>query len=317
MITILVSGASGILGYGILKSLKLAKNDYRLIGTTVYNISAASAFSDVVEIAPLTSDSAYLPWLCSVIKKHKVNVVIPGLECDMIFWNKNRQIIQEAGAKELLNTSNLINLCSDKWVFYQTLQKNYPEYSIPTFVDPEYDSTPTPFLLKPRSGYGSKGIVIINSNGEFEQYKDKIGKDLMIQKIVGNPSEEYTLSAFLSENHDVLDSIAFKRVLSPAGYTQQAEVVDTQEFEPFLKDMAKTFHPIGPTNFQFRRENDKIKLLEINPRISAATSIRASLGFNEADMSVEYFLRGRVPKKIDQSLIKGKKAIRYVEDIIL
>ena len=51
--TILVSGASGIVGYGILRSLKNA--GCTLIGTTIYEESPADCFSDIVEIAPKTS----------------------------------------------------------------------------------------------------------------------------------------------------------------------------------------------------------------------------------------------------------------------
>ena len=80
--------------------------------------------------------------------------------------------------------------------------------------------------------------------------------------------------------------------------------------------MAKVFKPVGPTNFQFRLDRDTIKLLEINPRISAATSIRAALGYNESVMSVNYFLNNQIPTKIDKSKIQNKRAIRYIEDYI-
>jgi carbamoyl-phosphate synthase large subunit len=60
MKTILVSGASGVVGYGILKSLRNASNGYRLIGTTIYNDSVAPAFCDIFELAPPTQDKNYL-----------------------------------------------------------------------------------------------------------------------------------------------------------------------------------------------------------------------------------------------------------------
>jgi len=41
MKNILVSGASGIIGYGILRSLRLSGIPYKLIGTTIYPDSAA------------------------------------------------------------------------------------------------------------------------------------------------------------------------------------------------------------------------------------------------------------------------------------
>jgi carbamoyl-phosphate synthase large subunit len=80
--------------------------------------------------------------------------------------------------------------------------------------------------------------------------------------------------------------------------------------------MAEVFKPIGPTNFQFRTDGEVLKLLEINPRISSATSIRASLGYNESVMSINYFLNNQIPTKMDKSKIINKRAIRYLEDYI-
>jgi carbamoyl-phosphate synthase large subunit len=55
-------------------------------------------------------------------------------------------------------------------------------------------------------------------------------------------------------------------------------------------------------------------LLEINPRISSSTSIRTKFGYNEALMSVDYFLNGIIPT---QPKIQKGKAIRYTEDLII
>ena len=52
MWNILVSGASGIVGYGILRSLKKSGKELRLIGTTIYNDSVAQGFCDIFEQAP-------------------------------------------------------------------------------------------------------------------------------------------------------------------------------------------------------------------------------------------------------------------------
>ena len=80
-----------------------------------------------------------------------------------------------------------------------------------------------------------------------------------------------------------------------------------------LRVLCNIFKPIGPTNFQFRRHNDTLKLLEINPRVSSATSIRTAFGYNECQMAVEYFLDKKIPS---QPLTRRGKAVRYVEDFI-
>ena len=88
-----------------------------------------------------------------------------------------------------------------------------------------------------------------------------------------NDDEEYTVSAFFDKSSQLIDYLQLKRRLSSDGYTQEAQVVDL-DFENIISDLAKTFKPVGPTNFQFRIDGNDLKLLEINPRISSATSIR-------------------------------------------
>jgi carbamoyl-phosphate synthase large subunit len=314
--TILVSGASGIVGYGILRSLRKTSEVFRLIGTTIYDFSVAPAFCDACVIAPRTSDPGYMDWLTGTIRKHSIDMVIPGIECDVLRWNEERARIVSAGAIPLLNNSELIALCSDKWAFYQRLVIDNEKHAIPTLLNGEYGTFPAPFLLKPRRGYGSKGIVTINSRNEFEAYRQRIGPELMMQPIVGSDQDEYTLSAFFDNESTLIDYMTLRRKLSSSGNTQEAEVV-TLDLGTFLDEMAAAFKPIGPTNFQFRIADGAIRLLEINPRISAATSIRASFGYNESVMSVEYFLNKHVPPKSDRSRCTGRRAIRYIEDYII
>jgi carbamoyl-phosphate synthase large subunit len=312
---ILVSGASGVVGYGILRSLRKSGDEYNLIGTTIYDFSIAPAFCDIFEKAIPTDQPDYMDWLCEIIKKHSIDMIISGIECDMFKWNKERERILATGAIPLLNDFKLIELCGDKWTFYERLIIDNEEYAIPTTLNPSFNTFPVPFLLKPRRGYGSQGIIKINNENDFEIHKHKIGTELVMQPIIGSAEKEYTVAAFFDDNSHLIDSISFRRKLSSEGFTLEAQVVDL-DFSNVINDLAETFRPVGPTNFQFRLDGGSIKLLEINPRISASTSIRASLGYNESVMSVNYFLNNQIPTKIDQTKIINKRAIRYMEDYI-
>lgn len=313
--TILVSGASGIVGYGILRSLKKAQDSYTLIGTTIHDYSIAPAFSDVFEKAIPTNDPNYIKWLSEIIEKHSVDMIIPGIEADMFKWNEERETLLATGAFPLLNNSELIKLCQDKWLFYQQLIIENKEIAIPTIIDGNFNSFPTPFLLKPRRGFGSKGIIKINNEKEFKAHKDKVGKDYIMQPIIGTEEEEYTVSAFFDNTSALMDYFSLKRKLSGDGFTSEAQVVDFN-VEEILLSLAKIFKPIGPTNFQFRMDAGNPKLLEINPRISSATSIRAAFGYNESIMSADYFLNNKIPQKLNKKNLINKRAIRYMEDYI-
>jgi carbamoyl-phosphate synthase large subunit len=66
-------------------------------------------------------------------------------------------------------------------------------------------------------------------------------------------------------------------------------------------------------NFQFRMVDGSPMLLEINPRISSATSIRAAFGFNEAAMCIDHFLHN---KEIFQPTLRSGSAVRYLTEFV-
>lgn len=317
MKTILVSGASGIVGYGVLKSLRQSNEKYKLIGTTIYKDSIAHAFCDVFEQAPMTSDKNYINWLCNIIKKHNVDIIIPGIEADMFKWNDEKETLEKTGVKILLNNQNLIKLCSDKWAFYETLISANSELVIDSTLEGTFEELEQnfglPFLLKPRKGFASKGIVKVDSKEIFAKFQHDLGPVLMAQQIVGNDKEEYTVSAFFNQESSLLCLMQLNRTLSKDGFTEKAEVVNIDIIKDAIEELAEIFKPIGPTNFQFRKHNNKFKILEINPRISSATSIRTAFGYNESVMSIDYFLDGISPC---QPKIKQGRAVRYTEDYI-
>lgn len=318
MKTILVSGASGIIGYGILRNLRRLDKELILVGTSIHTDSPAEVFSNIFEKAIPTNDKEYLKWLLTIIEKHKIDMIIPGIEADMYQWNEYRPQIGNSGVKMLLNNADLIALCYDKWAFYELLYKQKTSYAIDTTLENEYDYLVNrfgnSFLLKPRIGHGSKGIIRINNKDLFNKHQQEIGTILMAQPIVGNEEEEFSTSAFCDGQGGYYALMSLRRKLSKDGFTEKAQVVELIEIEEAVADLCKIFKPLGPTNFQFRKHEGVFKLLEINPRISSATSIRASFGYNEANMAIDYMLEG---KEITQPKIRRGKSYRYIEDFII
>ena len=76
----------------------------------------------------------------------------------------------------------------------------------------------------------------------------------------------------------------------------------------------RAFQPEGPTNFQFRRHEGELYLLEINPRMSSSTTIRTAFGYNEARMCLEYYLEN---KRAIVGPIRRGRALRFIEDYII
>jgi carbamoyl-phosphate synthase large subunit len=289
----------------------------RLIGTSMYNDSVAPGFCDVFEDVPRTDASGYLDCLLALVRKHQVDVAIPGIDADMYKWVEHVAEIEAAGTKVVINSPTLISKCSDKWKFYELQMELSLPYAIPSYLEMDFsfleEKCGLPFLLKPRRGFGSKGIVVVETAGQFAEIAPAKHTTLMAQPVVGRDDEEFTVSAFCDGRGGYSASMALRRKLSKDGFTEKAEVVDEAEFSEAIRDLCEAFSPIGPTNYQFRKTDRGLKLLEINPRISSSTSIRAAFGYNESLMAVEMALENRMPV---QPEIKRGRAVRYTEDFI-
>lgn len=314
---VLASGASGIVGYGVLRSLRQNTQPCFLVGTSIYDDSVAPAFCDVFEQAPHTNAPEYLDWLLTILRRHHIELLIPGIEVDMYHWVEHVPKIRATGAFPMLNQPELIALCKDKWGFYQRLVEASVACAIESSLDTDFAALERrfglPFLLKPRRGFGSKGIVRVTSEQVFLKHRADIGQVLMAQPIVGNDEEEFTTSAFCDGRGGYYASMTLRRKLSHDGFTEKAEVADTAEFVEAMDELCRLFRPLGPTNFQFRRCADGPRLLEINPRISSSTSIRTAFGYNESAMALDYFLDRRLPM---QPTIRRGRAVRYTDEKI-
>ena len=312
-----MSGASGIVGYGVLRSLRRSGFDLFLVGTSIYDDSVAPAFCDVFEQAPPTNDEGYMEWLLATTRRHRIDLLVPGIEIDIYKWAQHVPDIRDAGAIPLINTPELLDLCKDKWLFYQQLKKAGVRCAIDSSLEQDFEVLSArfglPFLLKPRRGFASKGIVRVTGLDTYREHVQDLGPKLMAQPIVGNDTEEFTTSAFCDGEGSYFTTMTLRRKLAREGFTEKAEVVDTANFASTISELCRAFLPLGPTNFQFRMCSDGPKLLEINPRISSSTSIRAAFGYNESAMAVEYFLEHRKPV---QPAIRKGRAVRYTDEHI-
>jgi carbamoyl-phosphate synthase large subunit len=313
-VRILVTGVGAIIGYGVLRSLK--GSGFQLIGMDSFADAYGRHLSDEFIQAIPTADPGYPAFLERVLRTHRPDLVLPCIEQDVARYDMMRDLFANHAIACCLNRSELISLCADKWRFYEgSVARNLDP--IETSLSGDFDELTAefglPFLLKPRSSYASKGIVEIASADVFALYKHRIGDYFMAQKYVGQPEEEYTVGAFGDGEGRFTAQIQFRRMLSAEGATQKAWVVNHAGLTEAVTSYCLAFRPLGPTNLQFRRDDGRWRLLEINPRISSSASLRAAFGYNEALQAIGYYLNGVLPS---QPAIRSGSAIRYIEDCV-
>lgn len=319
MITVVVTGVGAIIGQGIIKSLRQSHHQVRVVGVDRSDDSPGPGLSDVFYLKPKCeeTDQAYFDFWDDLLRWEKADLVLPGLEVDLHLLNEHRALVENANSKLAINHRQIIDLCADKWLLGVALAASGMR-TIPTCLATSWKSAiselgPPPLLLKPRRGNGSRGIVRLHNESDFDYWRNMAADNWMLQRIVGNDDEEFTVGLFGFGDGTGLEPIMFRRRLSGAGNTISACVVDEPSIRSETLRLTETFRPLGPTNYQFRLENGIPYLLEINPRISSSTSLRTKFGYNEAAMSIDFFVLGQRPAP---PIVKSGRAWRYSEDFV-
>lgn len=319
---VLVTGVGAIIGQGIVRSLRASGHPVKIIGLDRSVRPPGPDWCDVFVQKPICDERSdgYRDFWQNLIRKESIDLVLPGLEVDMLFLDGQREMFEkEHGACGLaLNHSALIALTGDKWLMHE-FQKDHGMPTIPTMIEADWDAAlaelgAAPVLLKPRQGNGSRGIVRLYDREDFAYWTRKAEGPWILQRIVGSDEEEYTVGSFGLGDGRAVAPIIMRRRLSGTGNTVQAEVVAHPLIEKSVLDLNRLLKPEGPTNYQFRVQDDEAYLLEVNPRFSSSNSLRTGFGYNEARMALDYFLMKHVPSDPE---IRYGIGWRYSEDYIV
>jgi carbamoyl-phosphate synthase large subunit len=289
----------------------------RIVGMDIYPDAVGQVWCDSFAVAAPAADAGYVSFLTELIRRERIDLVIPAIEQDALRMSEERRQLEPTGARFALNAADLIATAHDKWSMHNRLcGAGLP--AIPTAVDGTFNELSArfglPFIVKPRRSYASKGLVRVAAEDDWEYWRAKLGDEFMAQQIVGDDGGEYTVGAFGLGDGTVTGRMILRRTLGRDGSTAKAWVSAVPDLDEAVDALARLFRPVGPTNFQFRRHQGAYLLLEINPRVSSSTSLRAAFGVNDAAMCVEYFLEGRVPSPRPAG---SGFAVRYIEDVVI
>lgn len=300
-IHVLVTGVGALIGQGIIRSLRSGRHPVRVIGLDRSTRSPGPGACDVFIQKPSCEENTaeYVEFWQELIARERIDIVLPGLEVDLLFLDQHREILAQTGAVLALNLHALIARASDKWRMHQFLvEHGLP--AIPSVIGVGWEAAVAqlggaPILMKPRQGNGSRGIVRLADSEDLAYWSRKAADPWMLQRIVGRDEDEYTVGVFGLGGGQALAPILFRRRLSSAGNTLEAQVIESELLSGAVVRLNALFKPVGPTNYQFRVEGNVAYLLEVNPRFSSSNSLRTRFGYNEAEMSLDHFLFGVVP----------------------
>jgi carbamoyl-phosphate synthase large subunit len=294
---VLVTSAGTIVAQGIIKSLKLLKDQnvkgqkYRIIAADM-NLQTASLYrSDLGILLPEISSHKYIDSIINVCKEEHVRAIFVGADEELLQMAKaQNRIQQESGAVVITNPVETIEIGMDKWRTFELLHRAglpCPESS--PGDDPEgfVKEVGLPMMVKPREGHGSLHSYVAKNIEDVRKAIaaiEGVGWHPMLQEYISDDDSEFTTGVTVDASGKyVMSSIAMRRTLK-FGQTWKAIVDDFPDVRKTAEEVALRLSARGPINVQGRFADGKLKIFEINPRFSASCPIRAAAGVNEPDI---------------------------------
>jgi len=166
-ITIIRSAIGSLASVGFIKFLKSC--GFEVIGTDITGESAGKFFVDAFYKVPKASDGlkvveSYL----SIAKKEKAKWIISGPEDEIIVLSRHKSVFEHEGIYILHPDYELLKVITDKYNAYNYLRKK--GITLPStdlLVNFNDYRSQSKFVIKPRKGRGSSGVIICDKTDEL------------------------------------------------------------------------------------------------------------------------------------------------------
>lgn len=350
-INVMVTGiGGGGVGEQTLKCLKLSKLEYNIIGCDMNRISKGFCEVDKAYIVPKATDKNYIDCILRLCRENDIKVLFYGSEPELKMFSKHRKDFKDAGVYIPLNPEKVIDICMDKKLTMDFLERNGFQTQKYWEINSEEDLKKIdifPVVLKPSVGGGGSANTFIaqdiNELSTFGKYLLNLYEQFLVQEYVGDAEHEYTVGVICNDKGKYINSIAVKKsilsglsnkikipnrtgrkelgnVLAISSGVSQGEIGKFPEVTEPSRLIAEALGTTASINIQCRIHNGEMYVFEINPRISGTSSLRAMVGYNEPEMLIrEKILGEQLEKNFEYTsgiIIRGLCEAYISEDFI-
>lgn len=236
-------------------------------------------------VAPALQEKLYVEQLLDICKKKKISYIFPVIDIDVEILSKHKiDFLRKAGVEVVTPDRQFAEICNDKKKTAEFFAKN--EIPAPDVITSFENRKSGKLIIKPRYGFGSKQIQIIDKDYQSFDYDEK--KHIIQDYVEG---EEFTTDIVTNRMYDIVSLVSRKRVATRGGEIQQAFIVNHLQYYQYFDKVAKALELIGPWCIQYKVNNGQISFIEINPRFGGGVPISSRAGQNQALITLKVLER--------------------------
>lgn len=252
----------------------------RIIASDSTWASPACRMADVGEVVPRVSDEAYLPALRELVARHRVGLVVPLTDLDLMLLARCRDSFAAKGVTVMVGSEKAVGICRNKGRTAR-LVESLGLATIRTRSVEEFRGEPFyPCFVKPISGSGGVGTALVGNEEELAEHLARHGANMICQEYV--KGQEFTIDVYRSRDGQVRCVVPRQRLSVRSGEVEKGVTVRDQALIDGAARLVGALDGLwGVVCCQCRRDAQGCdRFFEINPRFGGGSPLAITAGAN-------------------------------------
>ncbi len=292
---VLVTGAGGPAAVILLRSY-VARSDVTVLAGDIDPMAVGLYLvaADRRHLLRRGDDPRFADHLIELCLRQGVTVLIPTVDSELLPLAQRRHELAAAGVELVCPSEHTLALCLDKAALAEVCSGVVP---VPrtAVLDAafDFDDWPLPVICKPRSGSGSRDVVLVRIPAQWAGLS-RAG-ELLVQEFL--PGEEYSIDVLAAPDGRVVAAVPRSRLKVDSGISVAGRTHRDPELESLGRAVSVAIGLAGVANVQARRRADgEAALLEVNPRFPGAMVLTVGAGVDMPRLVLDAALGHPVPE---------------------
>ncbi len=279
-------------------------------------LAPAGFVSEACFRVPKCTSEDYVDAILQICKDRNIGVIIPTIDTELPVLSENRMCFEEQGIQVVLPDSEFVRTCCDKRLTESLFRQL--GINVPKRIDVFNEKVKYPIFAKPYDGSLSVNTHVIKNVNDLTSDIMNNPKMLFMEYVDKREYKEFTVDMYYGKDGRVKGIVPRERIEVRAGeinkgITRKNCIVD------YLKERMESLNGVrGCICLQlfYRKSDDDIKGIEINPRFGGGFPLSYYANANFAAFVIREYLLG---EDIDYSddWLDNTLMLRYDDNVII
>jgi carbamoyl-phosphate synthase large subunit len=307
---VLVTGVGGPAGLAVMRALPA--HGAQVVAADADPSAAGLRLATERVRLPRYEDPAFADAVLATAQQLRCTAVVPTLAEELRVLTPRTRAFGDAGIGTWFPGMVALDLCLDKWRFARAL--DVAGVPTPATALDGIGSVPGPWIVKPRSGRGSRDVHAVDTPSDAAWACRHVTDPIVQHRCTGR---EFTVDALVEPGGDLVAAVPRWRLETKAGISTKGMTFADDAVVDAARRALAAVGLRGAANVQgFVGPDGAVRIVEINPRFSGGLPLSLAAG---ADLVGQYVrVAHGLPIERDRlAFTPGVAMVRYLESVFV